>query len=425
MKIAIVGTGIAGNIIAARLRDNHDITVYEASDYIGGHSNTVSVATPEGELALDTGFIVFNDRTYPNFVALLKQLGVSSQPSEMSFSVSDVAAGLEYNGSSINTLFAQRRNLLRPSFYRMIRDILRFNREAPELLADFSTRVSLGDYLRGGRYSREFTNHYLMPMGAAIWSAKPDEMARMPAAFFVRFFLNHGLLSLKDRPQWQVISGGSRSYVEKLTAAHKKRVRLMSPVRRVARTPAGVLLKTDATEAESYDYVFLACHSDQALAILHDALPAEHEVLGAIPYQRNDAVLHTDRTLMPKRMSAWAAWNYHTGASADDRAELTYFLNRLQGLSTEEDYFVTLNSMERINPKKVIRTIAYDHPVFNADSVAAQARQAEINGLDRVYFCGAYWRSGFHEDGVVSALNALEHFRNREENEKRDLQRTG
>jgi predicted NAD/FAD-binding protein len=416
MRIAVIGTGIAGNVVAHRLSKEYDVTVFEANDYIGGHSNTITVPTADGDLQLDTGFLVFNDRTYPNFVDLLDELGVESQESSMSFSVKCAGSGLEYNGSTINSLFAQRSNLLRPSFYRMIRDILRFNREAPELLDCNDIELSLADYLGQQGYSEEFVRQYLIPMGAAIWSAEPDTMAKMPAAFFVRFFHNHGLLSVKDRPVWRVIRGGSREYVRKLVDNHRDRIRLNCPVSSVTRQPGrGVLIRSGGMEAESFDYVFLACHSDQALRLLKDALPIERQVLGAIPYQRNEAILHTDETLMPTRKLAWGAWNYHIPQADNPAVTVTYHLNRLQGLETSKQYFVTLNSDRPIRSGAVLKRITYEHPVFNIRSVAAQQRYGEINGLNRTFYCGAYWRNGFHEDGVVSALAALAQFDGREE----------
>ena len=413
MKIAIIGTGIAGNVAAYRLSRDHDITVYEADSRIGGHTHTVDVVAGSQRWAVDTGFIVFNDVTYPNFIALLDELGVESQPSDMSFSVSNRNSGLEYNGASLNALFAQRSNLLRPSFYRMLMDILRFNREAPALLDDPAGSILLGDYLDANGYSREFVEHYIVPMGAAIWSATPEGMRGVPAAFFVRFFHNHGLLSVNDRPTWRVIKGGSRRYVEKLVAGHRDRIRLNAPVEWIRRHPEFIHVKARGAEPERYDRVFLACHSDQALRLLADPTPQEREVLGAIDYQHNEAVLHTDASLMPRRRRAWAAWNYHVPRGAENRegkVMLTYNMNILQSLDAPEQFCVTLNNSQAIDPGKVIQTIDYSHPIFTERALAAQQRQREINGARRTYFCGAYWRYGFHEDGVVSALSALGHF---------------
>ena len=434
MKIAIIGTGIAGNFAAWRLAREHDITVYEARDRIGGHTNTIEVEDGERRLAIDTGFIVYNDVTYPNFIALLDELGVASQPSDMSFSVTGGRRGLEYNGSSLNKLFAQRSNLLRPSFYRMLADILRFNREAPLLLERPAAPQTLEEYLERNGYSAHFVEHYILPMGSAIWSATAERMRAMPAAFFVRFFQNHGLLSINDRPQWRVIRGGSARYVEKLVAGHRDRIRTGAAVREIHRRADGVEIRADGCAPERYDRVFLACHSDEALKMLTDPSPVEREVLGAIPYQRNEAVLHTDTSLMPRRRRAWAAWNYNIPRDADrlgGRVTLTYNMNILQGLVAGRDYCVTLNNTAAIDPERIIRVIGYEHPVFTERAVAAQARQREINGVDRTYYCGAYWRYGFHEDGVVSAIDALRHFEEDLRSEphdvaaQRDLRRAG
>jgi predicted NAD/FAD-binding protein len=410
MKVAIIGTGIAGNVVAHRLHPRHEITVFEAADYVGGHSNTVTVETDEGEVHLDTGFMVFNDRTYPNFLGLMDELNVGFRSSEMSFSVQCQQSGLEYNGSSLNGLFAQRRNLFRPAFYRMIRDILRFNREALEYLASDQEDMSLASFLAEGRYSRQFIGQYLIPMGAAIWSAEPHMMEVMPARFFIRFFKNHGLLSLDNRPQWKVIQGGSQAYVSKLVTAHRDRIRLSSPVQWVARRSDHVLVKAAGSNAERFDYVFMACHSDQALSMLETPSEDERQVLGAIPYQSNDVVLHTDASMMPERRAAWASWNYHIPAGEHGRASLTYHLNRLHSLPGKQQFFVTLNSSDRVSPDSIIRSYDYSHPVFTPQGVAAQARHDELNGRHRTFYCGAYWRNGFHEDGVVSAMAALESF---------------
>lgn len=422
-KIAIVGTGIAGNVVAHELHRDNDITVFEANDYVGGHSNTVEVPDGDTTLALDTGFIVFNDRTYPNFMRLLDELDVESQKSSMSFSVQAEDAALEYNGSTLNTLFAQRRNFLRPSFHRMVRDILRFNREARSMLQDGDLNMSLAEFLAYGGYSRDFIEHYLIPMGAAIWSAEPEMMERMPANFFIRFFDNHGLLSIKNRPVWRVIKGGSRQYVNELVKDHYQRIRLGCPVERVERDAHKVTVYVRGRGPERFDYLFLACHSNQALKLLAKPDRLERDILGRIPYQYNEAILHTDETLMPNRRLAWAAWNYHLPSDRNERVTLTYHLNALQGLQTERQYFVTLNSRDLINPRKVIRSIDYEHPVFTLPGVNAQQRHAEIDGLNRTYYCGAYWRYGFHEDGVVSALNALRHFDARDEDAQRHFQR--
>lgn len=410
MRIAIIGSGIAGNTIAYHLQREHDITVFEAGSHIGGHTHTHDIELDGRRHAVDTGFIVFNDRTYPNFIALLDELGVAWQPSHMSFSVRCEKTGLEYNGTNLNALFAQRRNLLRPAFYRMIQDILRFNRQALELLAE-GPEIRLGDYLAQNGYGQDFIDYYIIPMGSAIWSTEARQMLQFPARFFVRFFHHHGMLTVNDRPQWRVIRGGSASYVEALTAGFRDRIRLNTPVAEVRRLKRSVRVKPVGGVEESFDWVFFACHSDQALAMLKDPSAAEREVLGAIPYQENSIYLHTDRSLLPKRKLAWAAWNYHVTAKPLDRVAVTYNMNILQGLDAREQILVTLNHTDHINPAKVIKRLTYHHPVYTTASTLAQARHGEISGINRTAYCGAYWRNGFHEDGVVSALAALRHFR--------------
>ncbi|HEX5789254.1 MAG TPA: FAD-dependent oxidoreductase [Woeseiaceae bacterium] len=424
MRIAVIGTGIAGNTVAYRLRGQHDLTVYEAAGHIGGHTNTVDVEEDGRSIPIDTGFIVFNDRTYPNFLALLAELGQPTRRSVMSFSVQTEDGRLEYNGASLNALFSQRRNILRPPFYRMVRDILRFNREAVTSLSAESQAQTVGGYLLKHGYGREFIDCYLVPMAAAIWSAEPVAIERMPLRFLVTFFENHGLLQLRDRPAWHVIEGGSREYVGRMVAGHRHRIRLHSPVLAVHRHPQHVEVFTAAGGRESFDAVFIACHSDQARALLADPSLAEAEILGAIRYQHNEAVLHTDASIMPRRRRAWAAWNYHLPRDPARHVSVTYNMNVLQGLDTRLQYFVTLNNDGYIDPAKVIRRIAYEHPVYSRGALAAQARQAELND-DRTFYCGAYWRNGFHEDGVVSALNALGHFAQRFRHAELHLRRAG
>ncbi|MFM9888726.1 MAG: NAD(P)/FAD-dependent oxidoreductase [Burkholderiales bacterium] len=424
MKIAIIGSGIAGNVAAYHLSSEHDITVFEAGSHVGGHTHTHQIEQAGRRYNVDTGFIVFNDWTYPNFIHLLDTLGVASQPSTMSFSVRVEQNGLEYNGATLNSLFAQRRNLLRPSFWRMITDILRFNREAPALIEQPGNDVTLGEYLAANAYSHEFIEHYIVPMGAAIWSTDAASLRRFPAHYFVRFFHNHGMLSVDNRPDWRVIRGGSARYVSALTAGFRDRIRLNNPVRSMRRLAGHVYIKSDRGEAERFDVAFLACHSDQALAILEDASALERAILGAIPYQTNEAVLHTDARLMPRTRQAWGAWNYHVLDAREERVALTYNMNILQSLDAPAPFLVTLNRTEAIDPAHILKRIRYEHPLFTPAGVAAQARQQEINGPLNTYFCGAYWRYGFHEDGVVSANNALAHFEARRHAE-RPLHRAG
>lgn len=415
LKIAVVGTGIAGNVAAWRLhRAGHELTVYEADDRIGGHTHTHRIEL-DGEVQhVDTGFIVFNDRTYPNFIALLDELGVASQPSSMSFSVRDDATGLEYNGTSLNGLFAQRRNLLSPGFVGMLAEIMRFHREAPALLQEEGAELTLGAWLEARRFRGRFVSDYLVPMGAAIWSTDPALMFDFPARFFVRFLHNHGMLTVNDRPTWRVIRGGSARYVDKLVAPLRERIRLNSPVQAIRRQPDGVLLQSRGAGIERFDHVFLACHADQALRLLADPSADERAILGALPYQRNEALLHTDTALLPRRRRAWAAWNYHRLPGAGAGVALTYDMNVLQGLHSRHTFCVTLNAGAHVDPKRVLRRMDYAHPLFTPAGAAAQQRHGEISGAaathHRTHYCGAYWRYGFHEDGVVSALQALTRF---------------
>jgi len=410
MKIAVIGTGISGNVAAYHLNKYHDVTVFEANDYVGGHTHTHDIEIAGKHYAVDTGFIVYNEKTYPNFIALLDELNVESERTAMSFSVKSEQNGLEYNGQSLNTLFAQRRNIFKLPFHRMIRDILRFNREAPLSLERGEAEIGLGEYLKSHGYSQIFIDHYIIPMGAAIWSTDPEQMQAFPARFFIRFFHHHGLLSVTDRPQWYVIKGGSREYVKPLISSFEDRIRLNSPIESIRRFPTHVEIKPVNQAAEDFDAVFIAAHSNQALAMLDDPSDEERDVLGAIKYQENEAVLHTDQSILPRKQLAWAAWNYHLLAEPQERVAVTYNMNILQGLNAPEQFCVTLNNSKAIDKRSVIKRITYDHPVYTPDSVAAQQRQHEINGVNRTYFCGAYWRNGFHEDGVVSALEALKHF---------------
>ena len=408
MKIAVIGSGISGNVAAYYLNKTHDITVYEANDYIGGHTHTHDIRHKGKQYCVDTGFIVFNHKTYPNFIALLDELGVEEQLSTMSFGVKCDKTGLEYMGSTINSLFAQRRNIFRPSFWRMILDILRFNREATNILQASLDDISLGDYLEQHNYSSVFINHYLVPMAAAVWSADLKLMYEFPARYLIRFFHNHGLLSVNDRPDWYVIKGGSKAYVRALTRAFKDKIKLSTPVTQVERIDVGVRVSSSEGE-ETFDAVFFACHSDQALRMIKSPTDAEKQTLGAIKYQDNEVVLHTDSSVMPKRKIAWAAWNYHLLEGDQNRVPVTYNMNILQSLDCEDQFCVTLNNADAIDQSKVLKRLNYHHPIYTNESVAAQARHAEIN-TDRFYFCGAYWRYGFHEDGVVSALDAIKRF---------------
>jgi len=418
MKIAIIGSGISGLVAAYRLHDEHDVTVFEANDYIGGHTNTIDVEIEGERHAIDTGFIVFNDWTYPRFIALLDELGVASKPTTMSFSVRDERSslsprgrgegvrGLEYNGDSLNTLFAQRRNLLRPSFYRMLADILHFNGQARRLVADCNDETTVGEFLSRHGYSRAFAEQYLLPMGAAIWSCPPGAFAQFPIRFIVEFYHNHGLLSVLRRPTWRVIEGGSRSYVRAMTAGFRDRILLRTPVQDVWRFAGQVAVQPRGGPAETYDHVIFACHSDQALRILgDDATATERTLLSAFPYGRNVAVLHTDVSVLPRTRRAWASWNYRLRTDGlHSAATVSYNMNILQGISSRHTFCVTLNDEASIAPGRVLRRFEYDHPIFTTRRAAVQARHAELIDVNRTSFCGAYWGNGFHEDGVNSAL---------------------
>ncbi len=410
MRIAIVGAGISGLVVAHLLHREHDITVFEAGDYAGGHTNTIRVDTPNETHHVDTGFIVFNERNYPNFERLLGRLGVAWQPSTMTFSVSDGVGDFEYNGSSPNGLFAKRSHLATPWFLRMIADLGRFNLAASELLLQRGEGPSLGHWLEAQAFSRPFVERLIVPQASAVWSADPRQMWSFPARFFAEFFDNHGMLAIRGRPRWRAIRGGSARYVEALTRPFADRLALGAPVQAVTRAPDHVLVKARGCEARRFDEVVLATHSDQALAILGDASAPEREILGAVPYQANEAVLHTDVRMLPRRRRAWASWNYHLLPEPSGRTTVTYHMNRLQSLRSEREFCVTLNRTAEIDPAKVIRTIRYAHPVYTAAGISAQRRLEEISGRGHTHFCGAYWGWGFHEDGVLSGLRVAERF---------------
>ena len=363
------------------------------------------VETEAGVYDLDTGFIVFNDRNYPNFERLLDELGVETQASLMSFGVSD-GGDFEYNGASPNGLFASRGQMLRPSFHRMIADLVRFNRDARELLAS-EEDPPLREWLAAKGYSRAFVERLIVPQAAAVWSADPAQMWSFPARFLVEFFDNHGMLGFRDRPRWRTITGGSRRYVEALTRPLRDRLRLSTPVTEITRHSDHVAVSSRGCESERFDAVVIATHSDQALALLGDPSERERELLGAIPYQSNEAVLHTDRSLLPRRRRAWASWNYHLDAGVAGRCTVTYHMNRLQSLRADREFCVTLNRTAAIDPERIIRTIQYAHPVYTPAGVAAQSRHHEISGRNRTHYCGAYWGWGFHEDGAKSALRVV------------------
>ena len=418
VRIAIVGAGVSGLVAAHLLHREHEIVVYEAGSYAGGHANTVRVDTPLGSHHVDTGFVVMNDRNYPNLTRLLDKLGVAGQPTHMSFSVKGEDEDFEYAGTP-RGLFCQPRNLISIRFQRMLLDLQRFNRGLRRLLAeDRQSEISLGEFLAEHEFSQAFIDRLLVPQVSAVWSADPQRLRAFPVRFLAEFFANHGMLGLRDRPAWSTVRGGSARYVDALTRPLHGRIRLDSPVQSIARTTDRVEVTAEdrggrrgGRDTQSFDQVVIAAHSDQALALLSDASDHEREVLGAIPYQRNEAVLHTDSALLPRRRAARAAWNFHLLREPKPLSTVTYYMNHLQRLQADRDFCVTLNRSEAIDPDKIIRTISYSHPVFTPAGVAAQAQHRAIGGFEtRTHFCGAYWGWGFHEDGVVSALRACEPF---------------
>lgn len=406
MRIAIIGSGVSGLVTAHLLRRRHDVVLYETDERPGGHAHTHRVELPELTCDVDTGFLVYNDRTYPLFCRLLDELGVATKPSDMSFSVADQRAGLEWRGSSISTVFARRANLARPDFLRMLVDVARFNRLARRLVTDPPPdSVTLEEVLAPHRWSAGFREWYLVPLGSSIWSANPSTFTRIPAATFVRFFERHGLLSLHNQPHWRTVVGGSTRYVEAIVAPlrNEGRLRLGTRVDKIRREYSGVEVMSEAG-VETYDHVVLATHSDQALRLLSDPDRMERETLGALRYQPNRATLHTDSSLLPTERRAWASWNYHRLDAERDEATLTYYLNRLQGIDSATPVLVTLNRDDAIDPEKVLGHMQYAHPVFDPAAIRAQGRRDRINGARRTWFTGAYWGYGFHEDGVRSAV---------------------
>jgi predicted NAD/FAD-binding protein len=397
---------VSGLVAARELhRAGHGITVFEAGALPGGHSNTVEVQTPNGAWSVDTGFIVFNDRNYPNFRALLGELGVDTQPSTMSFSVSDGRGGFEWAATPIG-LFANLGHIIDPSFHRMLLDLRRFFREARELIGTNGHGPSLREFCETRGYSEYFVERLIVPQVSAVWSADPEQLWTFPASFIAEFFANHGSLQLLGRPRWHTVTGGSRRYVDAITAPYADRIRTSTPVGAVRRDGDGVTVAWDGG-SERFDHVVFACHSDQALGMLADPTDAEREVLGAIAYQENETVLHTDDSLMPRRRAAWASWNYHLTDEPAGQTTVTYHMNRLQSLGDDHEFLVTLNRTADIDPSRVIQRFTYSHPVYTREAVAAQRRWDEIS-RDRTHYCGAYWRWGFHEDGVWSALRACE-----------------
>jgi predicted NAD/FAD-binding protein len=405
VKIAIIGSGVSGLVCAHLLSPRHDVVLFEAEARVGGHVHTVDVQEPGGPVAVDTGFIVFNRNTYPSFVRLLERLGVDAQESDMSFSARSDRRDLEYGGASLSALYAQRRNVLSPRFHRMVLDVLRFYRESRALL-DSGPEVELFAWLRERGYSEAFIEDHILPMVGAVWSSNRDAARGFPARFLARFLDNHGLLQLQDRPPWYTVRGGSRTYVRAIIEGFHGELRAGCPVESIRRDDGAVVIQPAGGAAERFDHAIMACHADQALRLLADPSPLERETLGAFPYRRNDVVLHDDERVMPRSRRAWSSWNYHLDDEAHEGASVTYWMNGLQRLASPRQYFVTLNRNGAAGAGRVLRRIAYEHPVFTPAGVAAQPRHQELIGHRRTSYCGAYWRNGFHEDGVVSALAA-------------------
>lgn len=409
-KIAIIGSGISGLLSAYLLARRHDVHVFESTNEIGGHTATKTVSLGDEQFDVDTGFIVFNDRTYPNFIKLLELLGVAYQPTDMGFSVSCTTSQFEYSGTSLNGVFAQRKNIFSLAHLCMLNEIVRFNKACTQLYHsdEIPTEKTLGDYLHEQSYSERFRRFYILPMVSAIWSSGLETAAAMPLVFFVRFFHNHGLLTVTQQPQWFTIKGGSHQYLEPLTRSYQQNIHTNCAVSSVKRVAEGALVTSAKFGEQLFDEVVFACHSDQALKLLADPSTAEYEILSAIPYKPNDVVLHSDVRYLPKSTRAWASWNYLLLDESADATALTYNMNILQRLSAPVTFCVSVNAGDGIDPEKVYGRYHYSHPMFTLDSIAAQARWAEISGVNKTHFCGAYWRNGFHEDGVVSAIRVAQ-----------------
>ena len=411
MNIAIVGSGISGLTCAYLLSDAHKITLFEANNYLGGHTNTIDIELEGSTYAIDTGFIVYNEKTYPLFKKILRQLNVQTQSSNMSFSVKCERTGLEYKPTSLNSLFGQRKNMLRTEFFGMLNGILEFNKGARKLLdKDVDSQETVKQFVDKMKINTMTFEKFVIPMASAIWSTSPDLMKSIPIDYLARFFNNHGLLSINNHPQWRVIKGGAREYIKKMVARFSDSIRLNSKVVRITRKPEGVKLKTGNNVTANFDAVILACHSDQALEMLQDPTSKETEILSSIPYQENIALLHTDTSVLPLRKRIWASWNSNIPLKKENKVSLTYNMKMLQSIKCPDTICVSLNMEERIKPEKVLKRIIYNHPVYNKTTVNAQNRKHEINGLNNTYYAGAYWKYGFHEDGVKSALDVCRHF---------------
>ena len=411
MKIAIIVSGISGLTSAYLLNRNHDITVFEANDYIGGHTHTHNIKIKDKEYAVDTGFIVYNERTYPNFIKLLDTLGVERQLSTMGFSVKSASEDYEYAGESLNSLFAKRSNIFRLGFLRMLYEMYRFGKKSDSTGLGLDVSITLGTYLRSENYSNEFINYFIIPMGAAIWSTPANKVLDMPAYFFIKFFYNHGMLEMINRPKWWVIKDGSSAYIKKIIKGFESKINLSSPIRTVSRLDNGIEIETaNSKKPLMFDAVVFATHSDQALGMLKDPTEKEKDILSSIPYQKNEVLLHTDSSVLPKRKLAWASWNYQLDSNPASPVVLTYNMNILQSLDCDETFCVTLNDHQSVDKSKVLKKITYHHPLFTVKGIEAQKRKLEISGVNNTYYCGAYWHNGFHEDGVASAIEVCKHF---------------
>ena len=411
MKIAIIGSGISGLTAAYLLNRKHDVTIFEANDYIGGHTHTHKVNIDGKKYSVDTGFIVYNERTYPNFIKLLDLLNVERQLSTMGFSVKSISKDYEYAGESLNSLFAKRSNIFRFGFLRMLYEMYHFGKKADSSGIGLDASVTLGDYLKKEKYSGEFINYFIIPMGAAIWSTPANKVLNMPAYFFIKFFYNHGMLETINRPNWWVIKNGSSEYIKKIIRGFENKINLSTPVKTVARKNEGIEIQlAKKEETLKFDSVIFATHSDQALEVLENPTDTEKDILSSIPYQKNEVLLHTDSSVLPRRKLSWASWNYQLDSDPALPVVLTYNMNILQSINCKETLCVTLNDHNSVDETKILKKITYHHPLFNGKSIEAQKRKSEISGVNNTHYCGAYWRNGFHEDGVVSALDVCKDF---------------
>jgi predicted NAD/FAD-binding protein len=411
MKIAIIGSGISGLTAAHILNRRHVVDVFEANNYVGGHTNTIEVSESDRMIPVDTGFIVFNEYNYPNLCRLFGELGVDSRESDMSFSVRSRASGLEYNGSNLNKLFSQRRNLLNLKFFKMLRDMLRFHDEAPGFLANnLNDYITVAEFVRDNNYSKYFIDYYLIPLGASLWSCPAEKFSQFPMRFVLEFLDNHRMLQVENRPQWRTVTGGSNQYVKKLIKPFSDQIHLNMPVAKVKRRGGRVNVIFSNGSEEVYDEVIMAAHADQSLKLVEDMDEEEKSILEYFPYQDNEAILHTDTSVLPVNQNAWASWNYLIPSGAGKHVTVTYNMNILQGIESKQTYCVSLNQAELIDPGKIIKRIRYHHPVFRPGRDSAQDQHKKLIKRRGISYCGAYWGYGFHEDGVRSGLSVADAF---------------